>query len=64
MSGRRALKSCNNSPCWLGIGELVLLAAALAWGAECMFAERFHHYRTTTTCSSLIMRCKHAGLSR
>jgi hypothetical protein len=29
MSGRRALRSCNNSPCWLGIGELLVLAAAL-----------------------------------
>jgi hypothetical protein len=64
MSGRRALRSCNNSPCWLGIGELVRLGRRLAWGAECMFAERFHLYRTTTASSSLIMQREHAGLSR
>jgi len=52
MSGRRALRAAVLQ---VGIGELPwpFLWFALAWGADCVIAERFHHYRTTEPRPSL-----------
>jgi len=54
------LKSCS-WPCSSKVGIGVLpWPFALAWGADCVNAERFHHYRTTPTRSSLTIHSNNA----